>query len=212
MNKKTIFWNVDTQYDFMREDGKLNVKDAVLIEPNLERLTLYAENNNLKVVNTGDWHNDETAEIEVNPNYMTTFNEHCMQYTKGAEFVPATNPKDPYVLDWNAGNIDVNQVLDNRNIVLYKDEFNIFGNNGNKYADQILDILNPENVVVYGVATNVCVDQAVNGLLDRGKNVYVPLDAIKELPNLPLEETLDAWQKKGAVLTTVDEIVKNCYL
>jgi nicotinamidase-related amidase len=32
---RVIFWDVDTQYDFMRADGKLYVPDAEHIIPNL---------------------------------------------------------------------------------------------------------------------------------------------------------------------------------
>ena len=103
---KTIFWNVDTQYDFMRPDGKLPVKDANLIEPNLKKLTEFAEKNNYQVVNTADWHNSKSEEISDNPNYRTTFPQHCMIRTEGAEFIQATKPKDPYMIDWQDDKID----------------------------------------------------------------------------------------------------------
>jgi len=202
---KTIFWNVDTQYDFMRPDGKLPVKDANLIEPNLKKLTEFAEKNNYQVVNTADWHNSKSEEISDNPNYRTTFPQHCMIRTEGAEFIQATKPKDPYMIDWQDDKIDPYE-LQTRNIVLYKDKFDIF--TGSKHANKVLEILNPDKAVVYGVATNVCVDYAINGLLDRKIKVYIPTDAIKELPNLQLEEILRNWERKGAILTTTEEITR----
>lgn len=193
---KTIFWNVDTQYDFMRNDksfkGALPVQDARGIEVNLETLTKFANEKNLKVVNTADWHTMDSTEFSNNPDYIATFPEHCLIGTKGARFVPATRPKNPYVIDWRAADIDTEKIEQVRNIVLYKDAFDIF--TGNKYANQVVEQLNPDRAIVYGVATNVCVDYAVTGLRDRGVEVYVPLDAIKELPTLPLEATLDKWR------------------
>jgi nicotinamidase/pyrazinamidase len=50
-------------------------------------------------------------------------------------------------------------------------------------------------VIVYGVTTNVCVNDAVTGLAKRGKYVFVIVDAIKELPNLPLP--FENWDKMG---------------
>ncbi len=47
-NNGLIFWNVDTQYDFMRPDGKLYVQDAEQIEPNLEYLTRLAAERNIR--------------------------------------------------------------------------------------------------------------------------------------------------------------------
>ena len=54
---KIIFWNVDTQKDFMNKDGKLYVQGAEEIKSNLKRLTNLAKAYNITVVNTGDYHN-----------------------------------------------------------------------------------------------------------------------------------------------------------
>jgi nicotinamidase-related amidase len=53
---KAVFWNTDTQYDFIDKDGKLSVENAESIKPNLKKLTDFARVNNIKVVNTMDWH------------------------------------------------------------------------------------------------------------------------------------------------------------
>ena len=87
---------------------------------------------------------------------------------------------------------------------MYKDKFDVF--RGTPHADRVVEIMAPERAIVYGVATNVCVNDAVNGLLERNVQVYVPINAIKELPNLPLP--YESWQVKGAVLTTTDEVYK----
>jgi nicotinamidase/pyrazinamidase len=214
MNEKNelLFWNVDTQYDFMRNDeefkGGLAVPEARGIEENLAYLTNLAFDYNLKVVNTGDWHNEDSKEISDNPNFVNTFPKHCMKNTQGAQYVPATNPDDAYVVSWEDDSFDSKQILANRNIVIYKDHHGAF--EGNKHTESIVEDLKPKRAVVYGVATSICVDYAVNGLLERGIEVYVPLDAIKELPNLPLEETLNAWEKKGAILTTTKNIMSLC--
>ena len=204
---KTIFWNVDTQYDFMKPEGKLYVTGAEAIEPNLVKLTQLAEVNKIKVVNTGDWHNPDSEELSDNPDFMNTFPQHCMANSPGAKFIPATNPKNPYIINWEDKDIDAERVLQERNILLYKDAFNVF--EGNPHANRIVELFKSnrvERAIVYGVATNVCVDFAVNGLLERKVQVYVPIDAIKELPNLPLP--YKGWQEKGAIFTDVNKIYK----
>ncbi len=198
---RTILWNVDTQYDFMRDYGRLYVRGAEEIENKLERFTKLAEKYNIIVVNTADWHNEKTAEISKNPDFVNTFPEHCIENTQGAEFIEATNPKDAYKIYWDQESFDENEVLKNRNIILYKDKFDVF--KGTRHADGIVKLLAPERAIVYGVATNVCVNDAVLGLLERKVKVYVPVDAIKELPNLPLP--YDKWINKGAVLITTNE-------
>ena len=201
---KTIFWNVDTQIDFMRADGKLYVQDAEMIEKNLERITQMAQKLNFQIVNTADWHNEETKEITKEPDFMTTFPEHCMANTKGAEYVDATKPNNPYLISWTDKNFDADKVKETKEIVLYKDAFNIF--EGNKNTETVIKSINPDRAIVYGVATNVCVDFAVMGLLTRNVDVYVSLDAIKELPMLPLEETLNKWKDNGAKLIQTKDI------
>jgi nicotinamidase/pyrazinamidase len=205
---RTIFWNVDTQYDFMRNDesykGKLAIPGARAIEENLARLTQLAGEEGIIVVNTADWHDKDSEELSANPNFIQTFPEHCMRNTRGAEFVPATNPKDPYAIDWKQEQFAREKVLQVRNIVLYKDRFDVF--TGTPHAEEVLRLLQPQRAIVYGVATNVCVDCAVRGLLERKVQVYVPTDAMKELPGLPLP--YETWQRGGAVLTTTDEVYK----
>lgn len=200
-----IFWNVDTQKDFMNADGGLYVPNAEVIKPNLAMLTQYARDNGVKVINTADWHNEQTEEISAEPDFAKTFPKHCMQYTDGAQFIPETNPEDPYKIDWNMPSMNPTEFKNNRNVVIYKDKFDVF--EGSPYAGMIVNsFLKPEKAVVYGVATNVCVDAAVRGLLERKVEVYVPTDAIKELPGLPLP--YDQWQELGAKLVTTKDILE----
>ncbi len=203
---KTIFWNVDTQYDFMRDDadhrGRLAIPGAWVIEAHLARLTNLAKEYNFIVINTADWHTHQSAEFSDNPDFIKTFPPHCLENTIGAEFVPATKPKDAYRIDWRDAGFDKEKVLQTRNIILYKDKFGVF--DGTPHADGVVKTLQPDRAIVYGVATNVCVDYAVRGFLERNIRVYVPTDAIKELPGLPLP--YDEWKRLGAQLTTTVEL------
>ncbi len=69
----TLFWNVDTQYDFMNDDpnaeyaGKLPVPGATEIKSELESLTDLAEQEGIQVVNTADWHHPSDDEISDDP-------------------------------------------------------------------------------------------------------------------------------------------------
>ena len=195
----TVFWNVDTQFDFMRKEGKLYVPDAELIEPILARLTGLAKDYGLKVINTGDSHHAGSPEISAKPNFLRTFPEHCMYGTAGAEFVHATRPEDAYRLDWRDQTLDEKAVLEHRNVVLTKDDFDVFnGKHGSPHVEAVLEILNPQRVFAYGVATNVCVNFAVAGLLEKGLNVYVVKDAIKGMPGIP--DPTEKWVAKGMLV------------
>ena len=56
MKQDAIFWDVDTQRDFMDADGKLYVPDAEAIKGNLDRLTRYAHVRGIRIVATADDH------------------------------------------------------------------------------------------------------------------------------------------------------------
>lgn len=200
---KALFWNVDTQYDFMRKDGKLYIEGAESIEDNLAKLTSIAKELEIQVINTADWHNKDSKEISDKPDYIKTFPSHCMENTDGAEFIPATDPENPYIIDWAHLSVDEEQVKNSRNIVLLKDDFDVFA--GTPHVDTILDILQPDTIFIYGVATNVCVDYAVQGLKERGIEIVGIIDAMKELPNIPIPE----WDIEIVEMSQIDEVVED---
>ena len=208
MRQEIVFWNVDTQYDFMRNDashkGTLHVKNAIDIEENLAYLTKLAKEYDIRVINTGDWHTLKSREISDNPDYKTTFPKHCMIGTKGAEFVPATNPENPYIVDWRNNFYNKKHLKNSRNVIIYKDYLDVFS--GNRHTDDILKTIKLKKVIVYGVATEPCVDFAVKGLRERGVDVLVPTDAVKELPTSNQQEILNTWKNKGVKLITTKDV------
>ncbi|HOW37133.1 MAG TPA: cysteine hydrolase family protein [Candidatus Pacearchaeota archaeon] len=195
---KTICLNIDTQDDFMRDYGNLYIPNAEKIESNLEKLTKLARKKKLQIINTGDFHTLEDEEISETPDYINTFPAHCVIGTSGIEFVDATKPINPHVIDWRNPNIDLEQALKSPEIIIYKNKFDMFA--GNPYAEKLIDKINPDRAIVWGVASNVCVDYAIQGLLRKGVKVYVPVNAVEGLPNLP--SPFKKWQGQGVQLTT----------
>lgn len=204
-----ILWDVDTQYDFMRPDGLLSVAGAPAIEPALERLVRWGRARKLRIVHSMDWHTRTSPEISATPDFKTTFPVHCLQHSRGAEQVPATVPVNPFHVAWQDAAVDVDALRRHPGeIVIRKDAFDVFDPRGGPHTDRVVEVLAPTRAIVFGVATNVCVDCAVRGLRRRGVEVVVPTDAIKELPTLPLQATLDAWRAAGASLATVADVTK----
>ncbi len=198
-----LFWNVDTQIDFVEPEGKLYVNGAEKLKPIWNNIRLLAMKNQIKVVNTADFHWPGSKELSDNPDYISTFPPHCMANTKGAEYVAETEPSNPVIIDWDKPfKIDTENIENNRNIVIRKDAFDVFA--GNPYTASIVETLAPDTVVVYGVTTNVCVNDAVIGLSKRVKNVFVVKDAVKELPKIPLP--FENWEKLGVKMIHYNEL------
>lgn len=202
-----LFWNVDTQFDFISPRGKLYVPGAELLKPNWAKLTQLAKSMSITVINTADWHFANSAELSSNPDFIATFPLHCMANTQGAELIEETAPENPFIIDWNKemvinhdGQITSGKY---RNFIIRKDAFDVF--KGNRYTEDLLKLLSPEIVVVYGVTTNVCVNDAVIGLAKRVNRVIVVENAIKELPNIPLP--FENWKKLGVEMKSLDEVI-----
>lgn len=205
MHEGILFWNVDTQIDFIEPTGKLYAKGAENIKPVLKKITEYAALNRIRVINTCDFHLINSQELSQNPDFITTFPEHCMAGTSGAEFISETRPEFPAIVDWMTHLAILPQLANAnqyRNIVIRKDAFDVF--EGNPYTAKIVDLLKPEKIFVYGVTTNVCVDKAVCGLVQLGYKVFVFEDAIKELPNIPLP--FSHWKEIGVSLIDFEQV------
>lgn len=200
-----LFWNVDTQKDFVNPKGKLYVEGAEKLKPNWKQLTRLAKEKSIRTVNTADFHFYNSPEIDSNPDYVKTFPEHCIANSTGAEFIKETNPEEPVIFDWNREYLITPEILDRekyRNFIVRKDAFDVFS--GNPWTNKIIQLIKPKTVVVYGVTTNICVDFAVKGLAKKTKNIWVVEDAVKELPGIPLP--FDDWKKLGIQLLSLEEL------
>lgn len=204
MGTKILFWNTDTQKDFMNKGGSLYVEGAEDIKQNLKRLTDLAKEKGIQVVNTADWHYEESEEIADEPDWIYTFPEHCMVGSEGAEFIDETKPENAVTIDWNKEYHydDLAEASKAHNIIILKDDFDTF--KGNMNVDRLLLLLKPKTIIVYGVTSNICVDKAVRGLLLRQYKVKVVRDSIKRLPHLP--SPISKWEALGAEVISLRDV------
>ena len=80
-----LFWDVDTQYDFIMPDGKLCIPDAVQLLPNLARLTQLAHRNakRIRILASMCDHKESDPELSANPDFRETFPPHCLRGSIG---------------------------------------------------------------------------------------------------------------------------------
>ena len=62
-------------------------------------------------------------------------------------------------------------------------------------------------MIVFGVATDICDDAAVNALLARGRHVAFVEDAARALDEERAAAHMSAWRHAGVRFTTVDEVL-----
>jgi RNA polymerase sigma-70 factor (ECF subfamily) len=71
----------------------------------------------------------------------------------------------------------------------------------------LLDALDPAEIVVFGVATDVCDDAAIRGFLQRGRRVSFVEDAARGLDEERVAAATKLWREAGVAFTTADEVV-----
>ncbi len=206
---RVIFWDVDTQYDFMQADGKLYVPDAEQLIPRLKRLTDYAHDHGIRIVASADDHVAAHPEISDHPDWETTFPPHCMRGTPGQKKIPETALRDPLVIEPARSDAEAlaDLVRSHRgDILFHKHCFDVFTNEN---VTTVLDVLDPDDVVLYGVALDVCDKAAIDGLLERRPHtrLFAVTDAMKPIDRDAAEHLLKAWGEEGVRLVTTKEIV-----
>ncbi|MDP1860556.1 MAG: isochorismatase family protein [Gemmatimonadaceae bacterium] len=181
------------------------------------------------VVFTGDWHAYGDREIDtVAPDATKgTYPPHCMGLSPdaaeraGAALITEIDPGSAALVlvrdasDEAARDIARRAVSERRAVFVQKSEFSVF--EGNRSADAFVQALRealgaalgdsmgdgsgePVDFVLCGVATDVCVKKAVDGLLDRAARVHVVTDAIWSLGLLGPADTTELWAQRGARL------------
>jgi nicotinamidase/pyrazinamidase len=199
---RRILWDVDTQVDFVRADGKLAVPGAEEAVPAMERLVASARATGTPHVASADDHELTDAEISDTPDYEATYPPHCLRGTVGAEKIAVTRQLDPVPLGLTTV---PGRWLVGREYLLLKKHFDVFTNPN---AEELLRLLDPEEVVVFGVATDVCDDAAIRGLRARGYAVTFVADASRGLDEARTAACLAAWGGLGVRFAGADEVCR----
>jgi nicotinamidase/pyrazinamidase len=207
---KLIFWDIDTLYDFLRSDGKLYVPDSEAIIPALGALTRFAHGNGIQIVASADNHLLSDPEISDSPDWMTTFPPHCMQGTAGQLKIAETQLRDPLIIEpelQDATTLAARLREHRGDILLHKQALDVFTNAN---VPLLLKVLEPEAVVLYGVATDFCNRYVVEGLLRElpQAKLYLVVDAIRAIYPAEGERLLASWRDRGVRMVTVDEVLQ----
>ncbi|MBS3104812.1 cysteine hydrolase [Candidatus Woesearchaeota archaeon] len=185
--KGVIFFDIDTQYDFMHRDGKFYVQDAEKIIPNLGSITQFALINNIPVFASidnngfkkedGEWNQLKIPETRL----------------RNAAIVPnkkLTNKK-------------IMQLKKEDKLLIEKHEHNAFSN------PNLKSIVNgTKKAYVYGVATDYCVKEVVLELRSMKVETYVIKDAIKPVSKKTENKHFALFRKKGAKFLTTRQLLR----
>jgi nicotinamidase/pyrazinamidase len=165
----------------------------------MSRLVAAARASGIPHVASADDHELTDAEISEQPDFLRTYPPHCLRGTPGAERVAETRQRDPVPL----GLTEVPEHwFEGREFLLLKKTFDVFTNPN---ADTVLRLLDPDRVILFGVATDVCDDAAIRGLLARGRRVTFVPAASRGLDEQRTAACLAAWREAGVGFASLPE-------
>ena len=206
--RRVVLWDVDTQVDFMlpdREalrpgrggDGARRCRGSSTRPARPE----------IVHVASADDHELTDPEISDEPDFRST---RIRRTACAGRAAPRRSPRPsrpirfPFSLVPYPPGLVPGARPGHREILLLKKNFNVFTNPN---TEPLLDALDPAEIVVFGVATDVCDDAAIRGFLLRGRRVRFVEDAARGLDEERTKACLAAWREAGVEFTTADDVV-----
>jgi nicotinamidase/pyrazinamidase len=198
MNKRIIFWDDDTQFDFMMPQGKLYVPEAEKIIDTVSEIRRFALDNGFSIIASTDWHSPDSPEISDNSDFVNTFPPHCLINDQGARRVGFLGSVSiSYVDTEPLDDAAIKKLISKEpfHIAIRKNSLDVFDNPN---TQKIFDFLKPEKIIVFGVALEFCVYVAVRGFLKKtDSSVYLVQDAVKAIDPDKGQRALKELRSKG---------------
>ena len=196
LSRNVIFWEVDTQADFMLPGGKLYVPGAERLLPNIRKLTDAARQGRVFLVSHGCYHTNNDPEFKIFP-------PHCVKGTPGSAYVPEALTEKVITIPNEPAAALPRDLSHYQQILLEKQTLDIFES---RHADELVKRLPKDaEFLVFGVVTEYCVRFAAKGLIERGRRVSVVEDAIETLKAEDGQRTGTELQALGATFITTDQ-------
>ncbi|MBV8895159.1 MAG: cysteine hydrolase [Acidobacteriaceae bacterium] len=187
---KTVFFDVDTQLDFLCPAGALYVPGGEKLLPALGALTRCAGARKIQIISTADAHTENDPEFQA-------WKPHCVVGTVGQQKAAAT-------LLPNARVLGTGSDPSAPQLIVEKQKLDAFSNPN---LGPLLKAMAADRYVLYGVVTELCVRCAAIGLLETGARVELVTDAIKSLSTGDERAFIEQFQGQRGVLTAAAAVL-----
>ncbi|MDD5195485.1 MAG: nicotinate phosphoribosyltransferase [Candidatus Omnitrophica bacterium] len=199
---KPVFFDIDTQYDFLDKKGALYVPNCEEIIAHIRQLKKCAQQKGIFVVSSQDIHESDSAEFK-------KFPPHCIRGTKGHKKITETLlPKYKFIETHRTYSFEELRAITRnyQQVILEKNVFDIFSNPNTR---NMLETLYPDRIYVYGVATEYCIKETIEGLIKSGFYVTLVEDAVKEISKKEKEKFFSLWKKRGVSFINTKTLLQN---
>jgi nicotinamidase/pyrazinamidase len=207
---RLFFWDVDTQHDFLKASGALHVPGSEAIIPVVGRLTRYAHDKGLRIVASAEDHGRGDRELSDHPDFTETFPPHCLRGTAGQARIPEAPLNNPLTIEPDRSAASAAEQAQGHagDILFHKHRFDVFSNPN---VVPVLRALDPEVLVLYGVAVDLAVRHTIEGLARHRPHtrLYLVVDATRSIRPELGEHLLKEWAEEGVRLVQSAEILED---
>jgi nicotinamidase/pyrazinamidase len=203
-SETTIFYDINTQRDFILPDGKFHIAGAEKIVPVWKAITELARDQNVLVVCSVDCHVPGDPQLK---SWGGPYPDHCMAGTAGQQKIDETKPLNPLTLENREYTpAEIQKILDHRGeIVFRRQQFEKLADNAHLSAILRLVLRPYRDIVMYGVYTESCVAREITALIGVGPKLHLVTDAVlvigEESPTFS-----EKLQQEGVELISLDEL------
>ena len=175
--EKTIFYDLNTQRDFILHDGKFHIEGAENLVPTWKAITDLAREEQVRVVCSVDCHVPGDPQLK---SWGGPYPDHCMAGTSGQEKIDETKPLNPLTLENREYTPEeIQKVLDHPGAIVFRrQQFDKLADNPHLSAILRLVLRPYEDIVMYGVYTEACVSRELSALMGVGPKLHIIRDAV----------------------------------
>ena len=199
----TIFYDIDTQRDFLESGGSLYSPLADLIRPRLAEITALAREYSIRIVASMDRHPRDEKSV---PRSAAPIAAHCIDATAGQNKIPETAPLKPLRLGHNEMRPkDIEEAIEHDGEIIFdRPQFERLADSPHARAVIRLALQPYDEIVIYGVYCSRCVDRAVLGLVGLGPKLTMVRDATLVIPGD--DSIFNRLSGAGIELITLEEL------
>ena len=193
--RKRLLLDIDTQRDFLLAEGKSCVRNHSEILANIRRIMAWSRREHIPIISTAEVHPNHNGASAVTYCLDGTTGQRKISYTLTSRRVsfPADN--------LNALPGDVWRSY--RQIILHKRCADPFEE---PRIERLLSEVQVQEFIIMGAGTEEAVKATALGLLHRGKNVSIVVDALGSYSKREAKLALRKMNSKGAKLVTTEEL------
>ncbi len=189
IKRKQILLDIDTQKDFLLAGGKACIGNHRRVLARIRRVMAWARSRNVPIISTAEVHHNHNGESQTG---------YCIDGTDGQKKIRYTlfNNRVSFAAD---GNTDLSRDMLRRykQVILHKRCVDPFDE---PRIDRLLSEVRANEFIIIGISLEGAVSAAALGLLQRGKQVTVVIDAVGSHNKREAKLALRKMETKGAKL------------